>query len=215
MSRQDDQPNLTLPPQRAPTTDEELCASHVVAPTPLNGTVFIAAYDPAWPRMFAAEAATIRGTLGARALLLEHAGSTSVPGLPAKPLIDIVLVVADPTDEAAYVPPLEAAGYALRIREPEWYQHRVLKRLDPEVNLHVFGPDCEETRRMLAFRDWLRAHDADRDLYARTKRELARREWKYVQHYADAKSDVVREILARAIASADVAQKAHEFTGQL
>ena len=201
MSQQDDRPKLTLPPRSAPTTEEQLRASHVGAPTPLNGTVFIADYDPAWPRMFAAEAATIRGALGERALLLEHAGSTSVPGLPAKPLIDIVLVVADPTDEAGYVPPLEAAGYALLIREPEWYEHRLLKRLDPEVNLHVFGPDCEETRRMLLFRDWLRTHEADRDLYARTKRELARREWKYMQHYADAKSDVVREILARAIAN--------------
>ena len=201
MSRQDDQPNLTLPPQRAPTTDEELRASHVVAPTPHNGTISLAEYDPAWPALYAAEASKIRAALGERALLLEHAGSTSVPGLTAKPLIDIILVVADPADEAAYVPALEAVGYALHIREPDWYEHRVLKGAEPPVNLHVFGSGCEEVERMLLFRDWMRSHDDDRDRYARAKRDLAAREWTYVQHYADAKSEVVREIITRAIAA--------------
>lgn len=202
MSQQDDQRNLTPPPISEPASEERIRAVNVGGLAPLNGQVFIADYDPAWPGMYAAEAAKIRAALGERALLLEHAGSTSVPGLPAKPLIDIILVVADSADEAAYVPALEAAGYALRIREPDWYEHRVLRGANPDVNLHVFSSGCEEARRMLLFRDWLRSHDDDRDLYARTKRDLARREWKYVQNYADAKSEVVREIIARAIASA-------------
>lgn len=168
---------------------------------PLSGRIRVVDYDPDWPRQFAAEAGKIRAALGDRALLLEHAGSTSVPGLAAKPLIDIVLVVTDTSDKAAYVPDLERAGYVLRIREPDWYQHRVLKGAVPDVNLHVFPPDCEEVERMLLMRDWLRADAADRELYARTKRELAAREWKYTQNYADAKTAVVEAILARARAA--------------
>lgn len=168
---------------------------------PLSGRIRVVDYDPDWPRQFAAEAGKIRAALGDRALLLEHAGSTSVPGLAAKPLIDIILVVADTTDEAAYVPDLERASYTLRLREPDWYQHRMLKGADPDVNLHVFPLGCEEVERMLLMRDWLRANTADRELYARTKRALAAREWKYTQHYADAKTEVVEAILARARAA--------------
>jgi GrpB-like predicted nucleotidyltransferase (UPF0157 family) len=122
-----------------------------------------------------------------------------VPELAAKPIIDMLLVVADSGDEAAYLPALEAAGYVLRIREPDWYQHRVLKGPDTNVNLHVFSPGCVEIERMLGFRDHLRRDDADRELYLRTKRELVRRRWRHVQHYADAKTAVVEAILQRAL----------------
>ena len=130
---------------------------------------------------------------------LEHAGSTAVAGLVAKPRLDVLLAVADSADEPAYVPPLVEAGYVLRIREPDWYEHRVFRRSDPDVNLHVFSSGCVEIERMLLFRDRLRASREDRELYARTKRELAAREWRSVQDYADAKSGVVEEILARAL----------------
>ena len=163
-----------------------------------DGPIVLADYDEHWPVRFEREAQRIRAALGVRTLLLEHAGSTSVPGLAAKPIIDIVLAVPDSTDEEAYVPPLEAQGYALRIREPDWYEHRLLWKEDPRVNLHVFSEGCVEIERMLAFRDHLRVNDADRQLYERTKRELAAREWAYVQDYADAKSDVVEEIILRA-----------------
>jgi GrpB-like predicted nucleotidyltransferase (UPF0157 family) len=129
---------------------------------------------------------------------LEHTGSTSVPGLSAKPCIDMTLVVPDSSDESSYASALEATGYVLVIREPDWFEHRVFKGPDTNVNLHVFSPGCQEIERMVGFRDWLRTHDEDRDLYERTKRELATREWKYVQNYADAKTDVVEEIVARA-----------------
>jgi GrpB-like predicted nucleotidyltransferase (UPF0157 family) len=145
--------------------------------------------------------ARIRAAVGETAVQVEHAGSTSIPGLAAKPIIDIILVVPDSADEPAYVPALEAAGYVLRVREPAWFEHRVLKGTDPKVNLHVFSPGCPEVERMLRFRDHLRREPRDRDLYERTKRELAQRDWKYVQHYADAKSGVVEEILARARAT--------------
>jgi GrpB-like predicted nucleotidyltransferase (UPF0157 family) len=140
----------------------------------------------------------IRAALGERVLRLEHTGSTAVPGLAAKPIIDITLVVADSTNEAAYLPALEGAGYRLRIREPEWHEHRMFKGLDTDLNLHVFSIGCAEIDRILLFRDWLRTNPADRDLYARTKLELARRDWKSVDDYASAKTAVIEEILARA-----------------
>jgi GrpB-like predicted nucleotidyltransferase (UPF0157 family) len=165
-----------------------------------DGPIVLVDYDDAWPVRFEREARHIRTALGARALLLEHAGSTSVPGLVAKPIIDIVLAVPDSSNENDYVPALEAEGYALRIREPDWYEHRVLKKSDPSVNLHVFSANCPEIDRMLVFRDHLRTNQADRQLYERTKQELASQHWAYVQDYADAKSDVVEEIIARAVA---------------
>jgi GrpB-like predicted nucleotidyltransferase (UPF0157 family) len=135
--------------------------------------------------------------LGDRVFRIEHVGSTSVPGLPAKPIIDIILEVPDSATEEAYVPDLEKAGYRLSLREPEWFEHRLLKGPDTNVNLHVFTAGCEEVEVMLRFRDHLRANEADRELYTRAKRELAARDWKYMQQYADAKTAVVREILAR------------------
>jgi GrpB-like predicted nucleotidyltransferase (UPF0157 family) len=181
-----------------PHTEAQILAVRVGDTPPHNAPIHLAEYDPAWPMLYEREAERIRTTLGNRIVLLEHVGSTSVPGLAAKPLIDILLVVPDSADEAAYVAPLEAAGYTLRIREPGWYEHRVLKGPATDVNLHVFSPGSPEIDRMLRFRDWLRAHDDDRGLYEGAKRELARREWQYVQNYADAKTDVVEAILARA-----------------
>ncbi|MDE3230542.1 MAG: GrpB family protein, partial [Chloroflexota bacterium] len=178
-----------------------MLAAHVGPLTPLNGPVILADYDPTWPEQYAAEARKICHALGTQARLVKHVGSTSVPGLPAKPLLDILLLVSDSADEAGYVPALEAAGYRLHIREPEWYQHRLLKGDTPAVNLHVFSLGCEEAARMLLFRDWLRAHDDERDLYAATKRKLAAQTWRYTQNYADAKSEVVRAILTRALAA--------------
>lgn len=179
-------------------SDEEIAAARIGPPEVLNSTIYLAPYDPEWPRLFEREAVRIRAALGDRGLLVEHAGSTSVPGLSAKPIIDIVLVVADTTDEAAYVPALEAVGYVLRVREPDWHEHRLLKGPDTAVNLHVFTIGCVEIERMLGFCDHLRADEADRTRYEQQKQELAQRTWKYVQHYADAKSEVVEEILTRA-----------------
>lgn len=183
------------------TSDERLAAITVGERTPLDGTIFLAAYDPAWPSTYLDLAGRLRSALGARALLLEHVGSTSVPGLCAKPIIDMVLAVENSADEPSYVPPLEACGFALRIREADWFEHRLLRFRDPAANVHVFSAGCTEIERMLAFRDWLRAHAGDRERYAATKQELAARTWKHTQNYADAKSDVVREIMERALAA--------------
>jgi GrpB-like predicted nucleotidyltransferase (UPF0157 family) len=188
----------TAPDDHKPMTEEEILAVHVAPAAPLAGRIRLEDYNPEWPYLFEREAHRIRAALGELALQVEHVGSTSVPGLAAKPLIDILLVVPNSAEEAAYVPALEAAGYTLAIREPDWYEHRMFKGPDTNVNLHTFSPGCVEIERMLLFRDWLRTHEADRDLYERTKRELAAREWKYVQNYADAKTAVVAAIIARA-----------------
>ena len=156
-------------------------------------------YDPRWPELFEREANRLRTLLGNRVLRVEHTGSTSVPGLCAKPIIDITLIVADSADESAYIPTLEAAGYSVRVREPEWFEHRMLKGPDTDINLHVFSAGCSEIERMLQFRDRLRTHSEDRDLYAETKRSLAQREWNEVQNYADAKTAVILTILRRVI----------------
>ena len=168
---------------------------------PHNAPIQLHEYSAEWPGLFAREAERVRATLGNRVLMLEHVGSTSVPGLAAKPIIDMILAVADSADETAYVPARESAGYRLQIREPDWHQHRLLKGPDTNINLHVYSFRCPEIDKMLMFRDWLRTNDADRELYERTKRELAQRTWKYVQNYADAKTDVVEEIVARASAA--------------
>jgi GrpB-like predicted nucleotidyltransferase (UPF0157 family) len=178
--------------------DESLPKVVVGELQPLTAPIEICEYDPKWPRLYEREAARVRRVLGDRVVRLEHAGSTSVPTLPAKPIVDMVMEVPDSADEQSYVPDLEAAGYVLRIREPEWFEHRVFKGPDTNINLHVFTAGCEETGRMVLFRDWLRANDADRERYAAAKRELAARDWKYVQQYADAKTAIVTEIMARA-----------------
>jgi GrpB-like predicted nucleotidyltransferase (UPF0157 family) len=194
--------NAPLPgtpdPTDAAAYDERLARVTIGGPRPLAGPIELQSYDRRWPGRYGLEAGRIRAALGDRVVRIEHVGSTSVPGLPAKPIIDIVLEVPDSADEAAYVPQLEAAGYVLRIREPGWFEHRLFKAPGEDVNVHVFPARCPETDRMLRFRDWLRANGADRRLYARTKRELAARDWKYLQQYADAKGEVVAEIMGRA-----------------
>jgi len=180
------------------TADHESKQAVEASSPPMPARVELRDYDPIWPQLYAREAARMRLALGERVVRLEHAGSTSVPGLAAKPIVDIVLEVPDAAEEAAYLPALEAAGYGLRLREPDWFQHRLLKGPDTDINLHVFSAGCPETDRMLLFRDWLRGDAGDRELYVRTKRELAARPWMSVQQYADAKTAVIGAILARA-----------------
>ncbi len=167
-------------------------------PVRADGPIRLAEPDPAWAEHYAREEKRIRAALGPRAAQVEHVGSTSVPGLAAKPVIDIVLTVPDSSDEAGYLPDLEAAGYVLQFREPDWYQHRFLRDRNPDVQIHVFTVGSLEVERMLLFRDRLRTRSEERELYERTKRELVARRWNYIQDYADAKSAVIEEIISRA-----------------
>jgi GrpB-like predicted nucleotidyltransferase (UPF0157 family) len=161
-------------------------------------TIVVADYDPAWPERFRREEARIRAALGGAALAVEHIGSTSVDGLAAKPIIDVLLVVEDSGDESSYLPALEEAGYVLRVREPDFDEHRMFRTPEKDVHVHVFSPGSQEIERYLLLRDRLREDEGDRELYARTKRELAGREWPSMQHYSEAKSEVIEGIIARA-----------------
>jgi GrpB-like predicted nucleotidyltransferase (UPF0157 family) len=167
----------------------------VLGPPPPT-VVEIVPYDEGWPDRFAALARDIRAALGVVALDVEHVGSTAVPGLAAKDVIDIDLTVADPAAEERYVPPLERLGYVLVIREPSFHQHRCLRHQDPAVNLHVFGPDCPETIRHRMFRDWLRSRPDDRERYELAKRRAVPGGG-HVMDYNRRKQDELREIYDR------------------
>ncbi len=158
-------------------------------------SVIVVDYDERWRHRFEAFARRVRRALGAQALVLEHVGSTSVPDLAAKPIVDMLLTVADVADEPAYVPALESVGFELRVREPD---HRMLRTRMRDAHLHVYEPDRLEVRDYLDLRDWLRVDAADRELYAATKRRLAQQSWRDMNDYADAKSEVICDVLGRA-----------------
>jgi len=190
---------MGVDPAPDPEVREAWLAEVTIGPLEfLDGPVTLHDYDARWPQRYVREEQRIRHALGDGVIRLEHVGSTSVPGLVAKPRIDILLVVSDPADEASYVPALQAAGYTLRVREPDWHEHRRFNRAATELNLHVFGPSSPEVERLVRFRDRLPSHPADRERYAAAKRRLAARHWRHMQDYADAKSDVVEAILRRA-----------------
>jgi GrpB-like predicted nucleotidyltransferase (UPF0157 family) len=161
--------------------------------------ILIVDYDPLWPEQFQKHAAIIALALGQNALVIEHVGSTSVPGLAAKPIIDINVLVEDSSNEAAYLPALLAAGYVLRVREPDWHEHRMLRTPELDVHIHIFSIGCMEVARQLDFRDWLRRHPKDRLRYEALKRKLAKEDWSDMNAYAHAKSELVEQIIARAL----------------
>lgn len=157
--------------------------------------IAIVDYDPCWPGKLEHERGRLRRTLGALALRVEHIGSTAVPGLAAKPIIDVLVTVADPDDDSALAASLESAGYELRVREPG---HRMFRPHTRDVHLHAWADEDPEVERYLVFRDQLRDSTEDRVIYERLKRDLATREWSDMNEYADAKSEVIAAILAKA-----------------
>jgi GrpB-like predicted nucleotidyltransferase (UPF0157 family) len=185
-------------------THEQITRHHDINPDenpwvqgpPPPETVVLVPYDPGWPARYEALATDIREALGEAVLDMGHVGSTSVEGLAAKDIIDMDMTVADPSDEAAYVPALERLGYVLSVREPSWHEHRCLRLTEPRANLHVFGPDCPETIRHRMFRDWLRTHPEDRARYEEAKR-AAIPGGGHVMDYNGRKQDVIREIYDR------------------
>jgi len=161
--------------------------------------IVIADYDPAWAMKYEAHARVISDVLGSTLLRIEHIGSTSVPGLAAKPIIDILTVVPNSADESSYVPQLLAAGFSLRVRETNFFEHRMLRTASHDVHVHVYSPDAPEINRNLTFRDRLRRNEADRTRYEAVKRQLAAQSWPDMNAYADAKSDIIESIIAAAI----------------
>ena len=160
--------------------------------------IIIVDYDPTWPAKFETHRRVIARALGTAALRIEHIGSTAVPGLGAKPIVDILVVVKDSAGEPTYLPQLEAAGYVLRVREPEWNEHRMLRTPAKDVHVHVYSAGCAEVERNLRFRDHLRTHAQDRQRYEHTKRALAQSDWPDMNAYAAAKTEVIESVLSAA-----------------
>lgn len=179
-----------MPARRRPdVTSLEL----VGGPEPV--TVGIHEYDESWPAAFAEHRDRIRVALADRYVEITHIGSTSVPGLAAKPIIDILVTVDDITAEEDYLDALLEAGYALRVREPG---HRLVRTPQRDVHVHVYEHDARAVDEYLLLRDRLRTDAADRALYERTKRELMQRRWDDMNAYADAKTAVIDAIKERA-----------------
>lgn len=168
--------------------------------------ITIVDYNPDWPRQFGFHARRIAQVLGEAALQVEHIGSTSLPGLAAKSIVDVLVVVEDSADESTYLPQLEVAGYVLRVREPDWNEHRMFRTREKDVHIHIYSPGCKEIERNLTFRDRLRRNDDDRRRYEQRKHDLATRDWADMNAYAAAKTEVIEEIIAVAVAAGEVSR---------
>jgi GrpB-like predicted nucleotidyltransferase (UPF0157 family) len=155
-------------------------------------------YDDQWERIYLAHRSRILDALAPSQVEIEHIGSTSVPGLAAKPIIDIVVAVGDITAEEDYLAPLLAAGYKLRVREPG---HRLVRTPERDVHVHLYERDDPAVDDYLLLRDHLRSDADDRALYESTKRTLLSTQWDDMNDYADAKTDVILAIKARARAA--------------
>lgn len=168
--------------------------SFFVHGTPPLETVEVVAYDISWPETYAEVSNSIENELGSRIQKIDHIGSTAIPGIAAKPVIDIDLTVADPDDEENYLPALENLGFQLIVREPRFHGHRLFHLKKPRVNLHVFGPDCPETVRHLLFRDWLRQSDEDCQRYENAKLKAVKGCSVDIARYHENKQRVVHDI---------------------
>jgi len=187
--------------QRFHGTPEQMAIALVGEAPAKWQSIVIEDYDPAWVDRFAAASSPLTEALGSLIVSIEHVGSTSVPGLAAKPIIDIDLLIDDTTDESRYIPALEKLGYRLVLREPWWYGHRMFVSAAEDVNLHVWPEAAPEPIRHRLFRDWLRTHPEDRELYATTKRRVARDTVHQPGDYNLSKNDVIDDIYTRIFAA--------------
>ena len=155
-------------------------------------------YDARWTQDYRHHRRRILDALAAVDVDVEHIGSTAVPGLAAKPIVDIVVAVPDITAEEEYLDKLLAAGYELRVREPG---HRLVRTPTRDVHVHVYERGDAAVHEYLLLRDHLRTHAGDRALYEGVKRALISQQWDDMNDYADAKNDVILAIKARARAA--------------
>lgn len=157
--------------------------------------LLVVPYDIRWPERFELQRRIIDVALGGTDVTVTHIGSTSVPGLAAKAIIDVLVTVADITAEEDYLAPLLGAGYELRTREPG---HRMVRTPERDVHVHILEHSDPRGADYLLLRDRLRTNAADRELYAKTKHALAAQDWPDMNAYADAKTDVIEAIKGRA-----------------
>lgn len=158
----------------------------------------VVGYDPAWPQTYERWRRRVAAALGRTAIRVEHVGSTSVPGLAAKPIVDIQVCVADLGGEPRYVPLLQAIGLVLRSRDE---LHRFLRPpagQPREVHVHVCAAGGQWERDHLLFRDYLRAHPAACLRYAEAKQASARRWSDDGWAYTEAKTGIILDVLEQA-----------------
>jgi GrpB-like predicted nucleotidyltransferase (UPF0157 family) len=155
-------------------------------------------YDEAWPGIFGVHRDRLRQALVGAAVGIEHIGSTSVQGLAAKPIIDILVTVDDVTAEEDFLVPIVAAGYVVRVRAPG---RRMVRTPDRDVHVHILEKGSAAADDYLLFRDRLRGDAGDRALYASTKRALIAQGFDDMNAYSDAKTEVVTAIMGRARAA--------------
>jgi GrpB-like predicted nucleotidyltransferase (UPF0157 family) len=163
-----------------------------------EGPIEIVPPDPAWPTRFAVVRGRIADTLGPVAMRVDHVGSTAVPGLAAKPIIDIQVSVADLEDEDAYTPGLASLGWPLRAREAEQRFFCEPGGVTRATHVHVCAATSEWERRHLLFRDYLRAHPDRARSYGELKLALAARYRHDRIAYTEAKGPFIDETMARA-----------------
>lgn len=185
--------------------------------------IIIAPYSDSWPVLFEHEATVIRKALESLQPVIDHIGSTSVPGLAAKPVIDILVGLRREEDLSLVVKPMQDEGYTyFRIYEPMMPYRRFFVKLQPladelppamvdtgdvfnrgnfenKVNIHIIPKDSEHWLRHIAFRDYLRAHPDVMEAYAQLKQTIAQQEFKDVFEYNDAKDSFVKETERRAV----------------
>jgi GrpB-like predicted nucleotidyltransferase (UPF0157 family) len=158
----------------------------------------IVPYDPGWATLFEAWRERLAGRLGPVADRIDHVGSTSVPGLAAKPIVDIQVSVADLEREDDYVPACEATGLQLHSRDREHRYFRPPAGWPREVHLHVCTSGGDWERLHLLFRDFLRVSPQSCEAYAAMKRQAAR-DWRDDRlGYTEAKNDLILDLLAEA-----------------
>ena len=176
----------------------ERTMSEVLIGGPERRGIVIKEYDPQWSEHYLKHEGVIKEALGKNILSIAHVGSTSVPGLAAKAIIDIDVVVENSADETLYLPALEKVGYVLRVREPDWHEHRMFRTPELDVHIHVFSPGVAELKRHAIFRDYLSENAEDRQVYEEVKREMAKKDWHDMSAYAHVKSEVIEGILRKA-----------------
>ena len=158
-------------------------------------SIVVVPYRQEWPETFGRHRERIAAALGEGAVGIDHIGSTAVPGLAAKPIVDILVVVANSADEDSYLPAMERAGYELRVREPGFEEHRMFRTPQRDVHVHVLSTGSPEIERYLRLRDALRAAPFLRARYQALKQALAAQDWQDMNAYAQAKSGMIETII--------------------
>ena len=176
----------------------------------VSDTIYLADYHPRWPQLFEEERARLHAAIGEWAADIQHVGSTSIPGIAAKPIIDIAVHLRSLVDALYCITPLMELGYEclgefgipgriyFRKRTDQPIRGQSHDGIGRTHQIHMYELTNEQYEKQIVFRDYLRAHPDARKGYETLKRQLAERHARDVEAYAMAKSDFVQSILRSA-----------------